>query len=537
MLRWLGILLLALGLQAQDLHIQVLGTTDMHGHIMAEHVYSLQPANQGWAKVATLIRQLKAQNPNTVLVDCGDTIQGQPINYIRNVLRPDLPEPSIAIMNALGYSAMVVGNHEYNFGLGVLREVEQEAKFPFLSANTVDAGSGKPAFPADTVVTVAGVRILFVGFTTPCIPQWEEPGNYRGLRFRDIVDTARTLVPQLKAETHADVVIALLHSGLGKVDGHRGDENEALRLADQVPGLDAIFTGHTHEAIATTYKGIPILQAECFGRALAVVDLDLARAKGRWTLVAAKGHLVRPDDSTPVDPEVLQLTAPLRKVATQYLDTPATELENDLDCRWCRMEDTPVVQLLHKVQLRATGAQLSAVGCPDPGIFIPKGATSVRQFYALEPYENRVAMIRITGAQLKLYLEHAAEGYHYSWQPDLFNPAVPFYDIDSVAGVDYALDLGKPVGHRVVGLSYQGKPVQPGDSFTLALSTYRLRGGGGYMQAIGFHGAPEMVTDQLSRNLLLAYVLARPTLSVAAVNNWRTIPYLDRERLLPQPGK
>ncbi|MDE3033067.1 MAG: bifunctional metallophosphatase/5'-nucleotidase [Acidobacteriota bacterium] len=536
MLKWFGILLIALGLQAQDVHIQVLGTTDMHGHVMAEDTFSLQPANQGWAKVATLIRQLKAANPNTVLVDCGDTIQGEPINYIHNVLRPDLPEPSIAIMNALGYAAMAVGNHEYNFGLGVLRSAQKEATFPFLSANTVEAASGKPAFPTSTVVTVAGVRILLVGFTTPRIPHWEEPENYAGLRFLDIVDTARTLVPRLKAETRADVVIALVHSGLGAVDGHPGDENEALRLADQVPGLDAIFTGHTHEAIETTYKGIPILQASCFGRALAVVDLDMARVDGRWQVSGAKGHLVRPDDSTAVDPEVLTLTQALRAATTRYLDTPATNLLTDLDGRWGRMEDTPLAELLHTVQLKATGAQLSAVACADPHIFIPKGATSVRQFYALEPYENRVAMIRITGAQLKLYLEHAARAYHFSWQPDLFNPKVPFFDIDTVAGVDYALDLGKPVGHRVVGLAYQGKPVRPEDSFTLALSTYRLRGGGGYMEAIGFKGKPELVTDDLQRNLLLEYVLSHPSLSVAVVNNWRTIPYLDRERLLP-PAK
>ena len=267
---WFGILFVALGLAAQDVRIQVLGTTDMHGQVMAEDTFSLQPANQGWAKIATLIRAQQAANPNTVLVDCGDTIQGQPANYIRNVLRRDLPEPSIAIMNALGYSAMAVGNHEYNFGLDVLREAEKQAHFPFLSANTLDA-QGKPAFPDARVVTVAGVRVLLVGFTTPIVPKIEEPENYAGLRFKDILQTAATLIPRLKAETRADVVVALLHCGLGAVDGQPGDENAALRLADQVPGLDAIFTGHTHLAISTTHKGVPILQAQSQGRALARV--------------------------------------------------------------------------------------------------------------------------------------------------------------------------------------------------------------------------------------------------------------------------
>ena len=531
MLRWFGILLIALGLHAQDVRIQILGTTDMHGQVMAEETYSLQPANLGWAKVATLIRRQQAENPNTILVDCGDTIQGEPINYVHNVLRRDLPEPSIAIMNALGYAAMAVGNHEYNFGMDVLRSAEKEAKFPFLSANTMDV-QGRPAFPPATLVKMGGVRVLLLGFTTPAIPSLEEPENYGRLTFRDIVTTARILVPQLKAQERADVVVALVHSGLGVVDGREGDENEALRLVDQVPGLDAIFTGHTHQAIQIEHKGVPILQAQAHGRALAVVDLDLRKEGDHWRVLTSRGRLLRPENDTPVDAEVLRLTADLRAATTRYLDTPATNLLTDLDARWIRMEDTPLVQLLHQIQRQATGAQLSAVACPDPRIFIPKGPTSVRQFYALVPCENRVARISITGAQLRLYLEHAARAYNFSWQPDLFNRDVPFFDYDTLDGVNYALDLGKPVGSRVVDLTYQGRPVRPEQTFTLALSTYRLRGGGGYMQAIGFTGQPELVTRALQRNLLLEYVLSRPSLSLAPVNNWRTIPYLDRERLL-----
>ena len=132
------ILLLGTGLlSAQELKLQVLGTTDLHGHVLPQDTYSLQPENKGWAKLATLIRQAKAENPNTLLIDSGDTIEGEPINYVQIRLRPDLGEPSIAVMNALGYSAMAIGNHDFNWGLDVLRETEKQAKFPFLSANTV----------------------------------------------------------------------------------------------------------------------------------------------------------------------------------------------------------------------------------------------------------------------------------------------------------------------------------------------------------------------------------------------------------------
>ncbi|MDP1831143.1 MAG: bifunctional UDP-sugar hydrolase/5'-nucleotidase [Geothrix sp.] len=533
MRQWFWILLIAWGLQAQEARIQILGTTDMHGHVMAEETFSLQPAHQGWAKLATLIRRQRALNPNTVLLDCGDTIQGEPLNYVRNTLRRDLPEPSVAIMNALGYAAMTVGNHEYDFGLEVLREVERQAKFPFLSANTMDI-KGRPGFPAHTVVTVAGVRVALVGFTTPRIPSMTEPGNYAGLVFQDIVGTARRLVPSLREKEKADVVIAILHSGLGTLEGREGDEDAALRLVDQVPGLDAVFTGHTHQAVQIEHKGIPILQAQCYGRALAVVDLDLRQEKGRWRVVASSGRLLKPDDQTASDPEVLRLTAALRAATDRYLDTSATNLLVDLDSRWSRMEDTPLMQLIHQVQRQATGAQLSAAASPGPKIFIPRGPTSVRQFYALSPYESQVARIRVTGDQLKRYLEHGARHYAFSWEPELYSREVPFYNYDMVDGVAYALDLGKPAGSRVLRLAYQGQPVKPDQTFTLALSTYRLRGGGGYMEAIGFTGAPEFITPASQRNLILEYVLARPALNPSPTNTWRTIPYLDRTRVANQ---
>ena len=383
---------------------------------------------------------------------------------------------------------------------------------------------------------MAGVRVVLLGFTTPGVPSMTEPGNYSGLAFQDIVATAKRLVPYLRDKEKADVVIVLMHSGIGGLPGAEGDENAALRLAEQVPGVDAIFAGHTHQALQTEHKGVPIVQAGCFGRALAVLDLDLRQEKGRWRVVAGKGRTLQPEDQTPTDPEVMSLTAELRAATDRYLDTAATNLLVDLDSRWARMEDTPLMQLIHQVQRQATGAQLSAAASPGPKLFIPKGPTSVRQFYALAPFESQVARIRITGEQLKRYLEHGARHYLLSWQPELYNREVPFYNYDMVDGVSYALDLGKPLGSRVRNLSYQGQPVKPAQVFTLALSTYRLRGGGGYMDAIGFRGVPDLVTPASQRNLILEHVLGRPTLNPAPTNTWRTIPFLDRERVLSLAG-
>jgi 2',3'-cyclic-nucleotide 2'-phosphodiesterase/3'-nucleotidase len=534
---FLGFLLAASALLAplgaQDATLRILTTTDTHGHLMSQDTYSLQPANLGWAKLATLIRQERAGRADTLLVDCGDTIQGEPVNYVHSALRRDLPEPAVAIMNALGYSAMAVGNHEYNFGLGVLREAEKQAKFPFLSANTLDARTGKPAFAPVVKYKVGPLTVAIVGFTTPLVPSWEEPANYAGLRFEDIVATAKTVIPDLRRKDKVDVVLVAMHSGLGDVKGRIGDENAALRLAEEVPGIDAILTGHTHQPIQTQHKGVPILQAWCWGQALGELDLALRRdAKGHWSVESSSARLLKPDASTAADPEALALTQDLREATDRYLDTAATNLQVDVDGRFARIEDSAYVHLLQAVQRQATGAQLSAAACGNNRLFIPKGPTSIRQFYALMPYENAVARIRITGDQLRRYLEHAARAFNASWEPELFSKEMPGYDYDMVDGASYALDLGKPVGSRVVDLKVNGQPVRPDQSFTLALTSYRLRGGGGYIDAMGWKGDPEMVTAQGLRNLLFAYVLAHPSLGVAVPNGWHTIPYLDRERLL-----
>jgi 2',3'-cyclic-nucleotide 2'-phosphodiesterase/3'-nucleotidase len=305
-------------------------------------------------------------------------------------------------------------------------------------------------------------------------------------------------------------------------------------LVEKVPGIDLILAGHTHEALTMRIAGVPVLQAQAHGRALGLAEFTLRKEKSRWVVEGCEMRLEHPTSETPEDPQALQLTAPLRAATEMYLSTSATDLADDLDGRWSRMEDTALVQLFHTVLRRATGAQLSAISSPGSRIFIPRGPTSVRQFYALVPYEDRVARILINGAQLRKYLEHAARFFDLSYQVNLFNPEVRAQDYDMISGVTYALDISKLMGHRLVNLRFQGSPVKDDQVFTLAITSYRLAGGGGYIEAMGFKGSPELITKASLRNLLLEYVLSRPSLSIPLANNWRTIPALDRERVLVQ---
>jgi 2',3'-cyclic-nucleotide 2'-phosphodiesterase/3'-nucleotidase len=532
-LRWLGVLLCTLVLNAQEVRLQVLTTSDLHGQILPQDSYTLQPANRGWARVASLVRGLRAANPQTLLVDCGNATQGEPIDYVWSRLRPDLPEPSMAIMNSLGCNAMVPGSLEFAQGIGPMRAIEDQAQFPWLAAN-VESADGRRLFTPYVKLEVGGVQVAILGLSAGpwagMAPAAAE-GSGTALVFRDPVATAKALVPALRDKEKADVVLVALHGGPGQ-GPCSGEDALAGCLAAQVPGIDLILSSHALPGVAADHDGVPVLQAGAGGQSVGVADLVLRKgARGHWELASRRTRLLTPGADT--DPAVLELTAPLRAATETYLNTYATSLAVDLDGRWSRMEDTPLMNLLHTVARQASGAQITALPSPGSRLFIPKGTTSVRQFYALQPEDARLARIRVTGRQLRLYLEHSARFFNFSHTPDLYNRGVDPANFDTLGGCSYVLDISRPPGARVVELEVDNKPVRDDQAFTLGLPLARL-GRGGFMEAIGWNGQPEFLSPGLFRNQILEYVLARGTLSPAGSDHWHIIPALDRERVLAQ---
>ena len=197
-------------------HVVILSTTDMHGRIFPIDYYTNKYDNVGIAKVATLVTQARKDDPDLLLLDSGDTIQGTPLEYIHNKRNNTPPDPMMLTMNALKYDAMAVGNHEYNFGLKVLEKARSEAKFPWLSANTYEVPSDKPRthYPPYIVKEVQGVKIGILGLTTPGIPSWENVPNYAGLEFHETVSEAKKWVAMLRDGEKVDVVVIAMHMGI-----------------------------------------------------------------------------------------------------------------------------------------------------------------------------------------------------------------------------------------------------------------------------------------------------------------------------------
>src|SRR5215203_4833912 len=532
------IILLALVLVGRSfvpdrVQITILGTTDLHGNINPLDYYTNKPDNRGIAKVATLIKRIRNEQPNILLIDSGDTIQGSPLESFHARKNNHPPDPMMLVMSSLNYDAMTVGNHEYNFGLKVLEKARSEAKFPWLSSNTYDKATGKPHYKPYLVKEVAGVKIGVLGLTTPGVPYWDNPPNYAGLEFHESVAEARKWVPILREQEKVDVVAIAMHMGLEE-DLRTGDvnpgqilhENEAIAIAKEVPGVDVIFMGHTHREVPSLYiNGVLLTQANHWGRHLARADLYLQRAGTGWRVYAKSARTITADDRVEPDPEVVKLAEPYDQETQAWLSREIGESPEELTARDARFRDTAILDLIQKVQLEAGKADVSMVASFNSEARIAKGPVSVRDIAGLYVYENTLAVLEVTGQQVKDALEHSAKYYgpYVPGKPlkDLINDKIPAYNFDIAEGVTYELDISKPVGQRIQNLRFRGQPLAPSKKLRLATNNYRVNGGGGYTM---YKDAPVVYrSSEEIRELIIDWVERNKTVPAKPNNNWRLV--------------
>jgi 2',3'-cyclic-nucleotide 2'-phosphodiesterase/3'-nucleotidase len=551
----LQLLLLAAGLAwSQQTTVTVLATTDMHGNLFPVDYVTGQPAARGLAKVATLIRAEEAGNPNHLLIDCGDTIQGTPLEYAYQDLvrtgsgplglKPATPldrDPMMAAMNLLGYDAMAVGNHEYNFGLKNLNRARSDAHFPWLSANTPVAAGGKERpFEAYIVKTVAGVKVAVIGITTPAVPTWEKPENIGSYRFLPPVDALKKAVADLRASQHPDLIVVAAHTGLGR-DLNTGrpdnpDENATYAMAVGVPDVDAIVFGHSHSQLAGAMVGnVLLVQPKNWAISLARLDFTMERKPGGgWTVAKKTSRLIPVTGATPAAPDILAIGKPYEELAERYLDTPVATSPAPLSAALGRVEDTAIVDAVQEVQLAYSHADVSFTALFNPAVRVPQGQVTVRQIAALYPYDNDLYMVEGDGKMVKDALENAAryylscEGARCSQLP-LTDRSVAGFNFDMAEGVEYEIDLTRPEGDRIRNLRWHGKPLAPDQKLRIAINNYRAAGSAGYSMFAGakiiWRGQDEI------RDMIVHYYTDKKKLPAEPDNNWRLLPDEARKTL------
>jgi 2',3'-cyclic-nucleotide 2'-phosphodiesterase / 3'-nucleotidase len=553
------------GRKRHRVRLTVLGSTDLHGNVFNWDYFKNKEYDDtahndiGVAKVATLVKvarkKFRKRGP-VLLLDAGDTIQGTPLAYYYARIAPITTggiHPMAAAMNAMRYDAAALGNHEFNYGLDTLRAYESQLTFPLLGANAVDPATKRPVFPPYVVkkYRVGPGRVLKVGIlglVTPGVAIWDKANVQGKVEFPGLVEQAAKYVPELKKKG-CDLVIVSAHSGADTSSSY-GDalpypENAASLVAEQVPGIDAILVGHAHKEIperfvTNTQTGKPVLLVEPYywGMRLAVMNLTVEwhqRKKG-WKLVRSHSQLLN-SNTAKENGKVSKAVRAQHDKVVAYVNAPIGTSTTALSAARAVVEDVPIIDFVQYVQAQAVKAGLTGADAALPVLSIaapfsrtasfPAGQVSVRDVAGLYIYDNTLLAVRVTGAQVKAYLEYSARYFQQVSGTGPFTLAqvtnaktaaapngTPDYNFDAIRGLDahltYDIDIAAPVDSRIKNLQYAGAPVTDGQQFALAVNNYRQSGGGGFP---GVSTAPVVYNQQVEiRQLLIDWVTANKTI-------------------------
>ena len=568
--------------EGQEVDVRILATTDLHTNLVNYDYYQDKPAqNVGLAKTAVLIEDAKKENSNVLLVDNGDTIQGTPLGTYKAIVNPikdGEQHPMYTALQKLGFDAGTLGNHEFNYGLDYLKKVIATAGMPIVNANVVDANTGAFVYDPYKIIKKTytdkngrsvDVNIGVTGIVPPQILSWDKANLEGKVKINDSVEAIQSIIPEMR-KAGADVVLVLSHSGIGDDKYEKGEENEGYQIAS-LPGVDAVVTGHSHaecpsgdgtgfyekyagvDGVNGKINGTPVTMAGKYGDHLGVIDLNLRYSDGKWSVVGSKAAIRKIDTKSKVaDERITAIAKESHEGTVKYVRQQVGTTSAPITSYFALVKDDPSVQIVNNAQIWYAKKELA--GTPEANLpilsaaapfkagtrgdataytDIPAGPIAIKNVADLYLYDNVTAILKVTGAQLKEWLEMSAGQFNTidptSKEPQqLVNPSYRTYNFDVIDGVTYEFDVTQPNKYdregktvnpdasRVRNLKYQGKEVTADQEFIVVTNNYRANG--------KFPGVRDASLNQLlgleNRQAIINYILEEKNINPSADGNW-----------------
>lgn len=556
----------SISLMAQeDIKIKIIETSDVHGCFFPYDFINMEPMKGTLSRVFSYVQeQCIKYGDNVILLDNGDILQGQPSCYYNNYVKPELENVAASVVNYMGYDAQTIGNHDVETGHAVYDKWISEVNCPVLGANVIDTATGRPYLTPYTIIERSGIRIAIIGMLTAAIPNWLHEDLWSGLRFENMVTSAKKWVKIVQEAEHPDLIVGLFHSGKeGGIVTDEYEEDASMRVAQEVDGFDIIFYGHDHTTHKDWFDGPSGKQVLCLdpsSNAIQVAEAEVVFDSKSKTIKTIKGGL-RPVVNFTPDKAFLQHFQPVTDSVNAYVNRCIGRLKRTIYSKDCYFGNAPFTDLIHDLQLSMTGADVSFNAPLTFDICVQEGDIHVSDLFNLYRYENQIYALKMTGREIRDFLEMSYDLWvntmsspddHIMLLQDGFSDDKQRYsfknlafNFDSAAGIDYEVDVTKPDGEKVHILRMSnGEPFEFDRWYLVTMNSYRGNGGGELLTKGAGIPLEELKnrivfrSEKDQRHYLKEWIEKRQVIDPQAHDNWRfvpeswTKPAIERDRKL-----
>lgn len=539
--------------------LKIITTSDIHGNFFQYDFIENQVTTSSLSQIYTYVKEQRQHlDQEVVLLDNGDLLQGQPsVFYSNKILRdnPNYKHVCSEVLNFMQYDAATLGNHDIEAGHEVYDNLRNAFNFPWLAANAICKKTSEPYFEPYKLIFRKGLKIAVLGLVTPVIPYWVPEAKWEGIEFEDMVIAARKWVQHIKEVEKPDLLIGLFHSGIDynynrqNADTYK-NENASILVAQRVPGFDVVFAGHDHQEYNLKIENIAgqkvlVLNPQSYANFVSIVDIKMkynndTRRYEKYDITGYNLQMNFCEAEKEFKQRFANYIAEIKKIVSE----PIGEFSRSVSSREALFGDTGFVDLVHRIQLDYTKADISFAAPLSYDVVIKRGTVHIRDMFKLYKFDNVLYLIYMKGYEIKKYLEFSFGiwfnrmrspddtllNFRYNHQGDLVLTE-KYYNFSTAAGIIYTVNLKAPIGHKINIISMaDGSPFEPEKDYKVVMNSYRGNGGGGHLfDGVGLEPTElrkriiQAYTEDV-RSIIINWIKQKQKVEIFALKHWRAVP-------------